>query len=226
MLCCHMVLRNPACILWWSSPVQCCACSVEGEGQCEQARLCSLGMDGQPLDGLWQRAGAPPRLLSLSWEMGKRSWRGDYVCLPQLYHSPAQHLPSRGSPCWGNSSFFQPVPLRLRCQGGLLQRELLQAVGRPIPLKGNRWTLPTGLLPVPLHLPSPASMAAPHHPFPHLMHRSPVAPLGFGKMAKALCPYARQERSSRGQICLLALHHTLNTAMEIHNVILHSNLCK
>lgn len=161
---------------------------------------------------------------------GKGSWREDYVCLPWQYHSP----PTPASPFLWQSVLAQLIllPARafkaLKAQNlvGLLQGDTLRAVGRTIPFKGKRWALPTGplenrvwrgvcehgtgLLAVPLHLPSSASTAAHHSPLPLLsqpMHCSPVASPGFGRVAKASCPDTGQERWGTGQICLSALSY-------------------
>lgn len=141
-------------------------------------------------------------------------------------------LSSTAHPLPASPFLWQPVPVQLillparafeapkaQKSVGLLQGEPLRAVGKNPAFERELMNFAhsslggwggehgTGLLAVPLHLPSSASAAA-HHPslplLPHPMHRSPVASLGFGRMAEASRPDASQERRGTGQILLTA----------------------
>lgn len=234
MLRCCMVPLKPACILWWSSPLRCCGCSVEGEGTCEPGSCAgqeTFPADGQPppwtvAEGRTSRMGALTKMGNGERDLGGRITS---ACLGSTIHPPTP-----ASPFLWQSVLAQLIllPARafkaLKAQNlvGLLQGDTLRAVGRTIPFKGKRWALPTGplenrvwrgvcehgtgLLAVPLHLPSSASTAAHHSPLPLLsqpMHCSPVASPGFGRVAKASCPDTGQERWGTGQICLSALSY-------------------
>lgn len=135
------------------------------------ARRCSLP------GGLWRRAGPPPWVLSLRRKTGKGIFEGEIVsaCLSSTARSP-QHLPSCGSLCRCDSSFFQTEPLRPRrlgsqrgCYRGscgedpAFERESMDFVHR----SHGGWGVEhgTGLLAGSLHLPSSASPAAISPPF-------------------------------------------------------------
>lgn len=74
---------------------------------------CSLGVDGQPSRWTVAEGRTSPVGALTETGNGERDLGGGIMstCLGSTIHPP-QHLPSCGSLCRCNSSFFQPEPLR------------------------------------------------------------------------------------------------------------------
>lgn len=108
--CLHPPVVQPSAALW----VQHGGVKASMSQGAVLAQRCSLGAGRQPphqtvAEGRTCPMGALTEVGNEERDLGV----GDYVCLPRPYRSPSpQLLLSCGSPCWCNSSFFQPEPLR------------------------------------------------------------------------------------------------------------------